>query len=105
MPRNFTDAERLVAMTVSAHPTDTANDNDIEAGGYMRPIADSVLRDDLSDAAMASLGRELLQVYLRDVIGLVLSTEREINEEETERLARTQRAICELPSAVTFRLH
>ncbi len=105
MPRNFTDAERLVAMAVAAQPTDTANDNDVDAGGYMRPIADAVLRDDLSDAAMASLGRELLQVYLRDVIGLVLSTEREIDEEETERLVRTQRALAELPAAVTFRLH
>jgi len=105
MPRNFTDAERLVATAVSANPTDTANDNDVEAGGYMRPIADAILRDDLSDAAMASLGRELLQVYLRDVIGLVLCTEREIDEEETERAARTQRALADLPAAVTFRLH
>ena len=43
MPRNFTDAERLVATAVSANPTDTANDNDVEAGGYMRPIADAIL--------------------------------------------------------------
>lgn len=101
----FTAAERKVAEDVSADPLNVANDNDIEAGGYMRPIADAILRDDLSDAAMASLGRELLQVYQRDVIGLVLSTEREIDEEETERLVRTQRALAELPSAVTFRLH
>ncbi|NOV25918.1 hypothetical protein E5S69_20665 [Cupriavidus necator] len=105
MGRNFTDAERLVAMAIVAKPTDTANDNDIEAGGYMRPIADAILRDDLSDAAMASLGRELLQVYLRDVIGLVLSTEREIDEEEAERATRTKRALAELPAAVTFRVH
>ncbi|WP_454751657.1 hypothetical protein [Cupriavidus necator] len=105
MPRNFTDAERLVAMAVSANPTDTANENDVDAGGYMGPIADAILRDDLSDAAMSSLGRELLQVYQRDVIGLVLSTEREIDEEETERLSRTQRALAEMPAAVTFRLH
>lgn len=105
MPRNFTEAERLVAMVVAANPTDSANDNDVDAGGYMRPIADAILRDDLSDAAMASLGRELLQVYQRDVIGLVMSTEREIDEEETERLARTQRALAEMPAAVTFRLH
>lgn len=101
----FTEAERKVAGDVSADPLNAANDNDIEAGAYLGPIADAILRDDLSDAAMASLGRELLQVYQRDVIGLVLSTEREIDEEETERLARTQRALSELPAAVTFRLH
>lgn len=105
MPRNFTDAERLVAMAVSANPTDTANDNDVDAGGYIGAIARVVLLDDLSDKMMASLGRELLQVYLRDVIGLVLITEREINEEEAERVDRTQRALAELPSAVTFRIH
>lgn len=105
MTNAFTAAERKVAEDVSADPLNTANDNDIEAGGYLGPIAAAVLRGDLSDTAMASLGRELLQVYQRDVIGLVLSAEREIDEEETERLARTQRAISELPSAVTFRLH
>lgn len=105
MPRNFTDAERLVAMAVSARPIDTANEHDVDAGSYMAAVARVVLLDDLSDKMMASLGRELLQRYLRDVIGMVLTTEREINEEETERAARTRRALAELPSAVTFRLH
>ncbi|SCU75559.1 conserved hypothetical protein [Cupriavidus necator] len=105
MTNAFTVAERQVAEDVSADPLNTANDNDIEAGGYIGPIADAVLRGDLSEKAMASLGRELLQVYQRDVIGLVLSTEREIDEEEAERLARTQRALAEMPAAATFRLH
>ncbi|SOY56817.1 hypothetical protein [Cupriavidus taiwanensis] len=105
MPNAFTPAERQVAEAVSADPTNVANDNDIEAGTYMAAVARIVLMGDLSDRMMASLGRELLQQYERDVKGLVLSAERQIGEEESERAARTRRAIAELPAAVTFRLH
>lgn len=80
----ITSAEHTVAAVIAADPTNIANDNDIDAGGYIGPIADAVIRGDLSEKAMASLGRELLQVYQRDVIGLVLMADREM-EEAVER--------------------
>lgn len=100
MSNAFTHAERLVARVVSAKPTDTANDNDVEAGGYMGPIADAVLRGDLSDEAMASLGRELLQVYQRDVIGLVLMADREMEEAVERAEAQWRQRMRSLPAAV-----
>lgn len=104
MPRNFTDAERLVAMAVSALPTDTANENDVDAGGYMGPIADAILLDNLSDAAMASLGRQLLQQYIADTKSLVRVAQEEIDEDDAQRAAERRRTLGELPAAVTFRL-
>jgi hypothetical protein len=100
MTNAFTTAELLVARVVSADPLNTANDNDIEAGGYIGPIADAVLRGDLSDKAMASLGRELLQVYLRDVIGLVLASEREMDEAVERAEAQWRQRLHATPTAV-----
>ena len=100
MPNAFTQAERLVALDVSIKPVDTANDNDIEAGGYLGPIAYAVLRGDLSDAAMASLGRELLQVYQRDVIGLVIAADREMEEAVERAEAQWRQQMRALPAAV-----
>lgn len=77
---NFTHAERLIAMVVSKDALNVANDNDIEAGAYMAPVADLVLRGSLDDAALASLGRQLLQQYLRDVASLVAAADAEMQE-------------------------
>lgn len=79
-PQNFTGAERLIAMVVSKDGLNFANDNDIEAGSYLSAAADFVLRNDLSDASLASLGRAVLQQYLRDVAPLVAETDREMTE-------------------------
>jgi len=84
MPSNFSDAERLVAMAVSARPTDTANENDIEAGWYMAAVARVVMLDDLSDKMMASLGREILQQYIADTKSLVMAAQDGINEQQAE---------------------
>lgn len=100
MPNAFTNAERLVARVVSAKPMDTANENDVDAGGYLGPIADAVIRGDLSDAAMASLGRELLRVYQRDVIGLVLSADREMEEAVERAEAQWRKQMRARPTAV-----
>lgn len=100
MPNAFTNAERLVARVVSSKPMDTANENDVDAGGYLGPIADAVIRGDLSDAAMASLGRELLQVYQRDVIGLVLMADREMEEAVERAEAQWRQQLRALPAAV-----
>lgn len=100
MTHAFTNAERLVARVVSAEPVDTANENDIEAGAYIGPIADAVLRGDLSDAAMASLGRELLQAYQRDVIGLVIAADEEMEEAVERAEAQWRQQMRALPAAV-----
>ncbi|WP_284459592.1 hypothetical protein [Cupriavidus campinensis] len=79
-PTNFTHAERLIAMVVAKDALNVANDNDIEAGAYMAPVADLVLRGSLDDAAMAELGRKVFQQYLRDVAGLVAAADAEMQE-------------------------
>lgn len=98
----FTAAERAVAHDISTNANDIASDNEIDAAAYLRIIAASVLRGDLSDKAMASLGRELLQQYQRDVIGLVLATDTELDMmiAELEGLFRQRRAL--LPNHLAF---
>ena len=100
--QSFTCAERSVARDVSTNATDVANDNDLDASSYLRPIANAILRGDLSDRAMASLGRELLQVYQRDVIGLVISAGTELDTmiTELEGMLRQRRAL--LPNVLAF---
>lgn len=98
----FTAAERAVAHDVSTSANDIASDNEIDAAAYLRIIAAAVLRGDLSDKAMASLGRELLQQYQRDVIGLVLAADTELDTmiAELEGLFRQRRAL--LPNHLAF---
>ena len=96
----FTPAEREVAKTVSADPLNAANDNDIEAGGYIGAIAAAVLRGDLSDKMMASLGRELLQMYQRDVIGLVIAADEDMEEAVRAAEAQWRQQLRALPTAV-----
>lgn len=100
MPNAFTNAELLVARVVSADPTNVANDNDVDAGAYMAAVARIVLMGDLSDRMMASLGRELLQLYERDVIGLVLSADREMEEAVERAEAQWRQQLRALPAAV-----
>jgi hypothetical protein len=94
LPQSFTAAERAVAQDVSRSAGDIANDNDVCAGPYLCAIANAVLRGDLSDRAMASLGRELLQRYQYDVIGLVFAADTEIDAAitELEGMLRQRRA-------------
>lgn len=94
LPQTFNAAERAVAQDVSRNAGDIANDNDIDAGPYLCAIANAVLRGDLSDKAMASLGRELLQRYQYDVIGLVITQDAEIDAAitELEGMLRQRRA-------------
>ena len=96
----FTQAEREVARAVYADPLNAANDNDIEAGTYIGAVAAAVLRGDLSDAAMASLGRELLQAYQRDVIGLVVAADEEMEEAVERAEAQWRQQMRALPTAV-----
>ncbi|XYI31466.1 hypothetical protein MNJPNG_04805 [Cupriavidus oxalaticus] len=100
MPRNFTNTEQLVARVVSIDAMNIANDNDVEAGCYMGPVADFVLRDDLSDAAFASLGRQLFQQYLRDVMPLVLAAEREMEEAVEQAEAEVRQFIARTPNHI-----
>lgn len=98
----FTCAERAIARDVSTNATDIANDNDIDAGPYLEAVARIVLMGDLSDRMMASLGRELLQRYERDVLALVIAQDAEIDAEITklEGLIRQRRAMT--PNVLAF---
>lgn len=94
----FTNAEYLVARVVSAKPIDTANESDIEAGGYLGPIADAVLRGDLSEKAMASLGRELLMQYTRDVLPLVVAADAELEAAVRDAEAAFRQVVRDTPN-------
>lgn len=98
--QTFTQAEHLVAKVMSADPLNAANDNDIEAGGYIGPIADAVLRGDLSDKAMASLGRELLQQYVRDTLPLVVAADEELEAAVRAAEAQWNQHLRATPTAV-----
>jgi len=105
MPSNFTNAERLVAMVVSKDAMNVANDNDVDAGAYMGPVADLVLRDKLSDADFASLGRQLFQQYLRDVMPLVIAADREMEEAVEQAEAEFCQRIRNTPNHLLPRSH
>lgn len=105
MPANFTNAERLVAMIVSKDAMNVANDNDFEAGAYMGPVADLVLRDKLSDADFASLGRQLFQQYLRDVQSMVIAADREIEEAVEQAEAECLQVLRATPNHLMPRSH
>lgn len=91
----FTCAERAIARDVSTNATDIANDNDIDAGPYLEAVARIVLMGDLSDRMMASLGREILQRYERDVLALVIAEDAKMDAmiTELEGLIRQRRAM------------
>lgn len=77
----FNTAERFIAQQLAADPVQFCMDQvDQTVDVYMGPIANAVLRGDLSDAAMASLGRELLQQYLADVRNAVCEEQEAIEE-------------------------
>lgn len=101
-PQSFSVAERAVAQDVSTNATDIANDNDVDAGTYLRAIANAILRGDLSDRAMASLGRELLQAYQHDVIGLVIAVDVEFDAAITELEGRLRQRRALLPNHLVF---
>lgn len=100
MSNAFTQAERDVAAKIAADPLNVANENDVEAGAYIAAVARIVLMGDLSDKMMASLGRELLQVYQRDVIGLVIAADDEMEAAVLQAEAQWKQALRATPTAV-----
>jgi hypothetical protein len=65
----MTAAERTVCEALVADGMYCIDRGIDDAHAYMAPIANALLRGDLGDAAMASLGRELAQQFLRDIRG------------------------------------
>lgn len=99
-PQPFTCAERAVAQDISTNAIDIANDNDIEAGPYLEAIARVVLAGDLSDRMMASLGRELLQQYVRDTLPLVVAADGELEAAVREAEQQWLQHLRATPTAV-----
>lgn len=93
IPSYFTEGERAVAAEVQKDALNFANDNDIEAGAYMAPVAALVLRGDLSDAALASMAREVLQQYLRDTKGHAEDADRELEQAVEDAEAEWQQRL------------
>ena len=62
-----TPMERLVCQTLITDDMVCADRGLDDTHIYMAPTAATLLRKDLGDLAMASLGRELLQQFLRDI--------------------------------------
>lgn len=71
-----TPTERLVCEALVADGMYCADQGIDDTHGYMAPIANALLRGDLGDSAMASLGRELVQQFLRDIKNAIAKVER-----------------------------
>ncbi|QMV32376.1 hypothetical protein 8G_00059 [Ralstonia phage Hyacinthe] len=67
--------ELLVCQALVADSMYCADQGIDDTHAYMAPIAIALLRSDLGDAAMASLGRELVQQFLRDIKNAVAEEE------------------------------
>ncbi|MBN6210637.1 hypothetical protein JYK21_29600 [Ralstonia pickettii] len=67
MVNAVTPTERLVCEALVVDGMYCADQGLDDTHVYMAPIASALLRNDLSDSAMASLGRELVQQFLRDI--------------------------------------
>ena len=94
MVNAVTPTERLVCQALVADDMYCADQGIDDTHVYMAPIANALLRNDLSDSAMASLGRELVQQFLRDIRNAVAEEEKAadalIAEEESRgRLERS----------------
>lgn len=74
----FSQTERLVARCLANDPVNFCNGFDWNACDYMVAVAAMVARGDLSDAAMLSMAREVLQQYLRDTKGATVTAEQEL---------------------------
>lgn len=76
MVNAVTPTERLVYEALVADGMYCADQGLDDTHVYMAPIASALLRNDLSDSAMASLGRELVQQFLRDIKNAIAKVER-----------------------------
>ncbi|SUD94255.1 Uncharacterised protein [Ralstonia mannitolilytica] len=73
MVNAITPTERLVCQALVADGMYCADQGLDDTHAYMAPIANALLRGDLGDSAMASLGRELVQQFLRDIKNAVIA--------------------------------
>lgn len=74
----FTQPERLIARCLANDPTNFCNGYDWNAADYMAPVAGLVARGDVSDGALLSMARELIQQYLRDTKDATTTAEQEL---------------------------
>ncbi|CBJ38297.1 conserved protein of unknown function [Ralstonia solanacearum CMR15] len=92
MVNAITPFEKMVCDVIVDDPHYCSNEGH-DPHSYMEPVARAMLRGDLNDAAMASLGRELVQQFLRDIRSAVAEEEAHADaliaeEEAGERAAR-----------------
>ncbi|WP_456281626.1 hypothetical protein M1D55_19480 [Cupriavidus sp. JZ107] len=99
----FTTAQTEVAEQIQRDPLNFANDNDLEAGAYMAPVAALVLRGDLSDVALLSMAREILQQYERDTRHHVALIDEAAAADEQEALGLRVLHIRSLPDSLLSR--
>ena len=95
MVNAVTQTERLVCEALVANGMYCADQGLDDTHVYMAPIANALLRNDLGDAAMASLGRELVQQFLRDIRNAVAEEEKAADAllAEEESRGRLERAL------------
>lgn len=94
MVNAITPTERLVCQALVADGMYCADQGLDDTHVYMAPIANALLRGDLGDSAMASLARELVQQFLRDIRNAVAEEEKAADaliaeEESRSRLERS----------------
>lgn len=83
----MTAAERTVCEALVADGMYCIDRGIDDTRVYMAPIASALLRGDRGDAAMASLGRELVQQFLRDIRQPVAECEAQARAELDEAMA------------------
>lgn len=86
-----TQMESLVCQALVADDMYCADQGLDDTHVYMSPIASALLRGDLGDAAMASLGRELVQQFLRDIRNAIAEQEQAADALIAEEEARDRR--------------
>lgn len=100
---HFTQPERLIARCLANDPVNFCNGFDWNACDYMAPVASMVARGALDEAALASLGREILQQYLRDTKDATVTAAQELEAAvcDAERSFRQMRR--DMPNALLSR--
>ncbi|NOV24184.1 hypothetical protein E5S69_11740 [Cupriavidus necator] len=94
----FTQTERMVARCLANDPVNFCNGFDWDACDYMVAVASMVARGDLSDEALLSMAREVLQQYLRDTKAATVSAEQELEAAVRNAEASFRQMQRELPA-------
>ena len=99
----FSQSERLIARCLANDPVNFCNGFDWDACDYMAAVAGLVARGDLSDGALLSMAREVLQQYLRDTKGATVTAEQELEAAVRSAEASFRQVVRDTPNHLLSR--